>query len=208
MTDPSVQPGGASTQTSLTLLGQVRAKNPEAWERLVQLYGPLIYRWCRRACLQEADAADVGQDVFQAVSHAIARFEPSAGKGSFRRWLKTITNNKIRDFARRKRPGSDGEGGSDAQAELWELPDVVEDDSDDPDAPSDQLLLFRRAVELVLSEFKEETQQAFLRIAVEEHSPADVARDLGMTLNAVYLAKSRVKRRIREEFEGLIEGGE
>ena len=87
--------------------------------------------------------------------------------------------------------------------------EVAEDSgtaSDDANVPSEEALLLRRAVEIVLSDLSEETRQAFLRIVAEGHDPADVAKELGLSVNAVSLAKSRVKRRIREEFDGLIEG--
>lgn len=97
----------------------------------------------------------------------------------------------------------DAVGGSDAQARLRELPDYEEDSAvSDED---ERLLLFRRAVDLVLGNCKEETRQAFLRVVVAGHHPADVAADLGMTSNAVYVAKSHILRRIREEFAGLVD---
>lgn len=170
------------------------------------LYGPLVYEWCRRMGLQDADASDVGQDVFRAVFGAIGRFERNSGQGSFRKWLKSVTNNKVRDFARSKRRGAEGVGGSDALARLLEIAADPASDPNDADAPSDEVLLLRRAVELVLADLSEETRQAFWQVVAEGRDPADVARELGLSVNAVYLVKSRVKRRIREEFDGLVEG--
>ena len=72
-------------------------------------------------------------------------------------------------------------------------------------SPDEELLLMRRAVDLVLDGVAAETRQAFWRVVGGEEDPADVAKALGMTVNAVYLAKSRIKRQIREEFEGLLE---
>ena len=108
----------ARAETSVTLLARVKVLAPDAWKRFVYIYSPLVYRWCCVAGFQEADAADVGQEVFQAVFKAIGTFERTGGAGSFRRWLKTITLNKCRDFARRKRPGTQGDGGSDAYGTL------------------------------------------------------------------------------------------
>jgi len=204
VTDPIVPSAVTSSETSSTLLSRVRSKDPDAWQRLVHLYSPLVYRWCRRAGLQEADAADVGQEVFKSVARAIDDFRHDTQGASFRGWLRTITGNKIRDFARRQRPGMEGAGGSDAYAQLQEIPEDSGDESNDPDAPDDQMLVLRRAIELVLAEFTDETRQVFLRVVVDGHAPADVARDSGISVNAVYLAKSRVKRRFREEFEGLV----
>jgi RNA polymerase sigma-70 factor, ECF subfamily len=203
VTNASVLAGRAVEEPSSTLLARVQADNPEAWQRLVYLYGPVVYAWCRRAGLREADAADVGQDVFQAVFRAIKNFRRQPEKGSFCGWLRKIVQSKIVDFARRRQPGGDGIGGSDAQAQLLELPD--QDSEDSELSPNEELGLFRRAVELVLSGCREETRQAFLRVAAGGQDPEDVARDLGISVNAVYLAQSRLKRRIRKEFEGLLD---
>src|SRR5262245_29431146 len=74
VTDGNVNQGGGSASTSSTLLERVRAQDQEAWQRLVHLYSPLVYGWCRRSGLQDADAADVGQEVFRDVAGAIAGF--------------------------------------------------------------------------------------------------------------------------------------
>lgn len=191
-------------ETSTTLLARVKTLDPEAWKRFVSLYGPLVYRWCHRAGLQDADAADAGQEVFQAVFRAIGEFERTAGAASFRRWLKTITINKCRDFARRVRPGTQGDGGSDAYRALQQVAEDGVDELDDADRAGDEALLLRRAVWLVLSDLSQDARQAFLRVTGEGHAPREVAQELGMTVNAIYLIVSRVKRRIREEFAGLV----
>jgi RNA polymerase sigma-70 factor (ECF subfamily) len=177
--------------------------DPEAWQRFVHLYSPLVYRWCRQAGLQEADAADVGQDVFRAVGRAIGTFSPDGSGGTLRGWLKAITRNKVRDFARGRKRQVEGVGGSSAQARLNEV--AADPEPEDPPGGEEDGLLLRRAVELVLADFKDESRTAFLRVVVEGHDPADVARDLGITVNAVYLAKSRIKQRLREEFAGLLD---
>jgi RNA polymerase sigma-70 factor (ECF subfamily) len=201
VTDASVPPD----KTSATLLERARSQSPEAWERLVELYGPLVYRWCRAAGLREESAADIGQDVFQAVFRKIGDFKRDPDKGSFRGWLKTITMHKIYDSARRMRPGGDGEGGSDAYAKLLEVPEGSWDGSDDSESKEEEQDILRRAIESILKKFNEETRRAFLRLVVDGQAPADVARELGTTVNAVYLAKSRVKKRFREEFDGLVD---
>ena len=190
-----------NAETSTTLLARIKALDPEAWKRFVFVYSPLVYRWCCRAGLQETDAADIGQEVFQSVFKSISGFEHT-GPGSFRCWLKAITNNKCRDFFRRKRPGAQGDGGSDAYQTLLQVPEAAEEASDDP--AGDEAILLRQAVQLVLAELSPEASRAFLRVVSEDRAPTDVAEELGMTVNAVYLIVSRVKRRIREEFAGLV----
>lgn len=204
VTDSSVNYDEGFSPTSVTLLGRVRESDPGAWERFVNLYGPLVFRWCRRAGLQDADAADVGQDVFRTVARSINDFEHGRNGGSFRGWLWTITRSRIYDFLRKHDRSVRGVGGSDAQMRLLELADV-DLDSDDPTDDDDKLQLIRRGVEMVLVNCKEQTRQAFLRVVIEGHHAADVARDLGMTVNAVYVAKSHILRRLREELAELIE---
>jgi RNA polymerase sigma-70 factor (ECF subfamily) len=204
VTGHNVQGGGWATQTSTTLLARVKAHDPEGWRRFVHLYGPLIFHWCRQAGLQDADAADVGQDVFRAVARTVADFRREE-RGTFRGWLRTITRNKVRDLARHRARDGQGEGGSDARARLFAVADAEPDADDEPERGDDDLILLRRAVDLVLADFAEQTRRAFLKIVVDEQDPTDVARELGMTINAVYLAKSRVMRRLRDEFGELLD---
>ena len=86
----------SSDGTSSDLLSRVRAQDPAAWERLADLYGPLVYYWCRRSGLQEADAADVVQNVFVAVASAIENYRRQAD-ATFRGWLWTVTRSKVQD---------------------------------------------------------------------------------------------------------------
>src|SRR3954469_22719157 len=103
--DDEPTPDGAtphpSTATSRSLLERVQADDPAAWDRLVGLYAPLVYRWCRRADLPEQEIADVFQDVFQAVTMHIAAFRREKAGDTFRGWLRTITRNKVRDHFRK-----------------------------------------------------------------------------------------------------------
>src|SRR5277367_2420601 len=97
----SGEEGPHSTATFRGLLERVRVDDEAAWHRLVDLYAPLVYRWCRRSGLPEQDAADVFQDVFQAVATHIAGFRKEKESDTFRGWLRTITRNKIRDHFRK-----------------------------------------------------------------------------------------------------------
>jgi RNA polymerase sigma-70 factor (ECF subfamily) len=203
VTDASVDMGESSEKTSLTLLARIKDKDQEAWRKFVRLYGPLVYGWCRQSGLQDADAADVGQDVFRTVAESIDGFHHDQQGDSFRGWLRTVTRSRVLDFLRRKARAAHGLGGSDAQALWHELPDAPSDSrSTDED---DKLSLARRAIDMVLETCKEATRQAFLRVVIEGQNPADVARDLGISVNAVYLAKSHTLRRIREEFAQLVD---
>src|SRR5262245_50884998 len=107
--------------TSASLLGRALAREPAAWDRLVALYAPLVWYWCRSCGLQQQDQADVFQEVFQAVAGHLDQFQKSA-QGTFRGWLRTITRNKIYDLFRRRQHEPVGAGGSDTQRWLSQLP--------------------------------------------------------------------------------------
>jgi RNA polymerase sigma-70 factor (ECF subfamily) len=154
--------------------------------------------------LQEPDAADVGQEVFRAVAGAIAQFHHDQQGDTFRGWLRTITWNKLRDFARRARKETVGQGGSDALGRLLEVPAENPPDTDASAIEEDNLLVYRQALELILAEFSDTSSKAFLRVVVDQQAPADVAAELGISVNAVYLARSRILARLRAEFAELL----
>jgi RNA polymerase sigma-70 factor (ECF subfamily) len=192
------------SSTSRTLLERVKRRRPEAWRRLVELYGPLVYRWCRRHRLAPEDAADIVQEVFAAVAQHIDRFEFRPEQGGFRAWLGTITRNEICDFYRREQGRAKGHGGTDAQEQLAQVPEH-DDPSDFTDHADDSQLISSRALELVRAEFENRTWEAFHRAVIDGQQPAHIAEDLGISVNAVYKAKSRVLRRLRQELGELLD---
>ncbi len=194
MSHRSVDPDSASS----TLLERVKLQQPAAWQRLVDLYGPLVYRWCRRSQLQPNDASDVVQEVFTAVAQHISGFERQTGQGGFRAWLATITRNKIHDFYRRQRGRAVAHGGTDAYEQMAQVP-APEAISEATRGPDDEQLLSHRALELVRAEFENRTWEAFRRAVLEGQQPSHIAEDLGISINAVYKSKSRVLRRLRQE---------
>ena len=199
--------------TSLSLLERVKADDQQAWQRLVDLYSPLVCHWCARWQVTGADADDIVQDVFLGVAAGIERFQrpradsPSAAtageaKGTFRGWLGAITRNKLRDFYQRRQRQPAAQGGSDFHRLLQEIPaSTLSDDAADAAQLSD---VYYRALELIHGDFQDHTWQAFWRTAVENHTPAEVAPVLGMTKVAVRQAKARVLRRLKEEVGDLI----
>jgi RNA polymerase sigma-70 factor (ECF subfamily) len=182
----------------------VRAKDQAAWERLVSLYTPLVDTWCHRLRLQEADTADVRQKVFLAVARRIEEFRREQASGSFRRWLYTVTRHKVYDHWRTEAPKA-AAGGSDAYEQLLQLSTEEPNEPTDSTEAEEQGVLYRRAVQLIATDFEETTRRAFWMVVVEERPPSEVARELGISPNAVYLARARVLARLRDEFAGLIE---
>jgi RNA polymerase sigma-70 factor, ECF subfamily len=193
----------AGSSTSRSLIRRAQARDPEAWQRLVDLYGPLVFYWCQRSGLSSPDAADVFQETFAAVSAALDRFRHGEENQTFRGWLWTIARNKIRDHFRRNTAEPSAVGGSKAQQRLAEIPDEWSDVSDDPRDRAEIQKLYRRGLDLVRAEFEDRTWQAFWRVVVEGHDTADVAADLGLSRDAVRQYKSRVLRRLRQELGDL-----
>ena len=194
-----------STGTSRSLLERVQADEAAAWDRLVTLYAPLVFQWCRGWGLREQDIADVFQEVFQAVAAHVANFRRERQGDTFRGWLRTITRNKVYDHFRRQGREPAGVGGSDAQARLAQLPAPQPRDEGSSSAEEGEPGLFRRALDLIRGEFAERTWQAFWRTAVEGRAAAEVAAELGMSPGAVRVAKSRVLQRLREELGDLLD---
>jgi RNA polymerase sigma-70 factor (ECF subfamily) len=177
---------------------------PDAWTRLVEIFGPIVYRWCRQSGLSGHDASDVVQEVFASVSRGIGNFHRSQENQSFRNWLATITRNRVRDFWRRsaKQPGATG--GTEALRGLQDLADPLDASLDATISVADiEGEVTRRVLDLVRSEFEEKSWLAFQRTAVDGKLAADVALELGMTVAAVYKAKSRIFRRLRQQLGEL-----
>jgi RNA polymerase sigma-70 factor (ECF subfamily) len=166
---------------------------------LVQLYGPLVFRWCRQANLQDSDAADVLQEVFRAVLFGIDSFHRTQPGDSFRAWLRTITRNKVRDYLRRcgREPHS-----LDGLTAAWDAEETSSGEYERV-TPTEVVSLIQRAVRMVRSEFEERTWQAFWRSAVDGQPTAAIAEELGISKSSVRQAKCRVLKRLREELEGL-----
>jgi RNA polymerase sigma-70 factor, ECF subfamily len=195
-----------SGSISASLLERVRAQDGVAWRRLVNLYSPLVFSWCRRAGLNSEDASDVLQEVFIAVSRNVAQFRRERPGDTFRGWLRVIARNKIRLHFRRQSGQPEAAGGTVAQMRLQELPDVeAQEESDSSYEEADDRELFHRQLELIRCEFEPATWQAFWLVAVEQQSAADVAGQLQMTPGAVRQAKYKVLRKLRDELADLMD---
>jgi RNA polymerase sigma-70 factor, ECF subfamily len=190
---------------STNLLLSLKGGDGEAWRRLARLYGPLVYGWCRRRGLQEADAEEVGQLLFLDVLRAIPNFRREGPDDSFRGWFWTIAGRRLADFRRRQARQPVAAGGSDAQQGLAQLPAEEDPPLIEGEGAEGQGELLRRALALIRGKFASRTWQAFWLVTVEGRAPAGVAADLGMSRNAVYVARSRVLAHLRAEFGALID---
>ena len=195
----------AALSTSRSLLAGARANSAAAWDRLVDLYAPLVLHWCRRAAMSEDATADVFQDVFSAVAANIHRFRKAGPGDTFRGWLRTITRHKIVDYLTRRGREPRAAGGTAAQMRLAQYSsDSIGDDEDDSDRTAFSYVL-QRAMERVRPDVQEQTWRAFWKVVVEGAAAGDAARELGMSAGAVRVAKSRVLQRLRAELGELRE---
>src|SRR4029079_4936762 len=190
-----------SPATRVSLLVRLRdVGDADAWREFAHLYAPVIYGFARKRGLQDADAADLMQEVLRSVSSAAPRLEYDPARGSFRGWLFTITRNKVFNFLESRSRRVVGSGDSAVR-------DRLEQQADGNGAPSaDWEADYRRtlaaqAMERIKSEFQAATWKAFLQTAVDGLSPAQAAKNIGMSVGAVYVAKSRVIARLRQEIE-------
>lgn len=178
----------------------LKEDDPDAWRQFADLYGPLVYYWCRGFGLQPQDAADVFQEVFGAVVRAVGDFKHEGG--TFRGWLWTIVRNKVRDHHRRQADRGVAIGGSVALQRLAELPEIIPESMSGDDRDEINSLL-HRALDNVRTQVEQRTWQAFWLAAVEGVEVANIASDLEMSSNNVRQAKCRVLRRLREEIGDL-----
>ncbi len=190
-------------KTRLSLLVGIRdSGNEPAWREFVEIYEPLVYRLARKKGFQDADAREVTQEVFVAVSSAIDGWDPDPVKGSFRGWLFRISRNLMINFLaqKRRRPAACGDSGVRLLLETH------------PDQNGQQSALFdheyrRRtfhwAAERVRGQFEDKTWRAFWLSSVEGQPIKMVAESLGLSAGAVYVARSRVMSRLRQTVQGL-----
>ena len=178
----------AEPSTRPTLIAEIAAGDAGAWERFVAVYGPLVYQWSRRVGLQASDAADVMQETLASVHAGIDRYDPNVA-GNFRGWLWTITRRRIADAAR-KRPDELPAGSA--------VRDWVDGGSPPGDADRDHSGVRRRAVLTMRDRYEPGVWAAFWETAVVGRAAAEVAEDLGVTKWAVYKARSRVLRDLKE----------
>jgi RNA polymerase sigma-70 factor (ECF subfamily) len=190
--------------TRQSLLLRAQTGEEAAWQDFTDLYSPLILGWLRRQGVPGNDLDDLSQDILLAVVKYLPSFHHSGNRGAFRTWLRTIVCHRTCDYWRAVDPGPLASGDSGATAALQQLVDPNSDLNQQWDQEHDRYVL-RCLLELVEQEFEPKTLQAFRRLALDGASGAEVAQELGLSVAAVYVAKSRVLQRIRREAEGLID---
>ena len=177
------------------------ARNEDTgWHRLVTVYGPLVYAWCRRAGVQHSDAPDIVQEVMRSVARNIKGFHHDRRVGTFRGWLRRITKRRIIDFRRRqsRRVAPRAVGGSKFQMCLQRQEDPYVNESTLAPSGGGISAVQQQMLDKVKARFSPRNWQIFWMVVVEEHDTTDVAEQFGVTVNVVRLAKSRILKRLRE----------
>ena len=190
-------------ETRPSLLIRAQAGDAGAWGDLCELYRPLIVGWLRRQAVPDGEVDDLVQVIFLAVVRGLPSFSHSGRRGAFRSWLRTIASNYSCDYW--KSPARRAAAGDDAAAAALGL-------LEDPDSPLNRFwdeehdrYVLRCLLELAELEFEPTTVRAFRRVALEGASGSEVAGELGLSIGAVYSARSHVLRRLRELAEGLLD---
>ena len=192
-------------ETPISLLERLRLRPDEgSWQRLVDLYTPLIHDWLRRHDLAASDSDDLTQEVMQVLVRELPNFRHDLRPGAFRRWLRNVTVNRLRVFWRGRRSRPVATGDSDFGHVLDQLEDPSSRLSRLWDEEHDRHVA-RRLLELIEPEFEPATWRAFRGLVLEGKRTAEVAAELGITPNAVRIAKSRVLSRFRQEIDGILD---
>ena len=191
-------------ETRQSLLFRAQIGEEDAWKDLADLYRPLIIGWLNRQGVPAVDLEDLSQDVLLSVVKHLPGFEHSGNRGAFRSWLRTIVCSRTIDYWRSAGASTQASGGSGATAALEQIADPDSDLNRQWDEEHDRYVL-GCLLDLVEEEFEPPTLRAFRRLALDGAGGAAVAGELGMSVAAVYVAKSRVLQRIRQEALGLID---
>jgi RNA polymerase sigma-70 factor, ECF subfamily len=206
--EPTVSDG--VNQTSYSLIVRIKQNDPDAWERLVKLYSPLVYFWCQESGLPQPDLHDVFQEVFYALARNIKKFR-RIENGTFRGWLRTLTRNKIKDHFRKSGREPQPIGGTEARHFLEQIPVATQQHSTSSpgEAPQSekeiQHSILCQALANVRHDFAEQTWKAFWMVVINGRETNDVANDLSMRAGSVRVAKCRVLKRLRLEIGDAVE---
>ena len=191
-------------ETRQSLLLRAQTGETDAWKNLTDLYRPLILGWLNRQGVPARDLEDLSQEVLLSVVKHLPSFQHSGNRGAFRTWLRTIVCRRAADYWRAIDGDTQARGGSGAAAALQAIADPDSELNRQWDEEHDRYVV-HCLLDLVEEEFEPITLRAFRRLAIDGVSGAEAAQELGLSVSAVYVAKSRVLARIRQEAEGLID---
>lgn len=189
--------------TRQTLLVRLREEGDDrSWSEFVEIYTPMLYHFFLGRGLQDADAADLGQEVMRSVARAMAGFEYDPEKGTFRSWLYAIARNKLNDFFNKRSRQPQGSGRTTVM-NLVENTEANDRSLEDHFELEHRRRLYEWASAKVRPSYASHNWEAFERVALHQEDAITVAKDLGLSVGAVYVAKSRITSRLRETIESI-----
>ncbi len=193
------------SDTPMSLLDRLQSRpDDESWRRLTDLYTPLIRNWLGRQSVESSEVDDLVQEILLVVLRKLPQFRHNERPGAFRTWLRTITVNCLRNFWRDRRLRPLATGDSSFLQVLAQLEDPNSGESKLWDQQHD-LHVAQRLLVMIKPDFEPTTWHAFERLTVDRVKAKQVALELGISTSSVYVAKSRVLARLREESAGLVD---
>lgn len=191
----------SSSPTRPTLLLRLRESgDEESWAEFVEIYTPLVHRYCLNRGLQPADADDIVQDVMRSLFRALRDFHYDPARGSFRSWLYTVTRHEVNRHLKRLSKLPRTGNSTTLVLKIEETPDPREERDWDLEY---RRQMFAWAAESIRAEFSETHWQAFTRTTLDGADPAEVGEELGLSRAAVYIAKSRIVKRLRDKISSV-----
>jgi RNA polymerase sigma-70 factor (ECF subfamily) len=208
VTDRTVTYVDDVSSTSPGLLHRMRNNDAIAWTRFTHLYSPLVIGWCQRYNIRTSDIADVVQEVFLAASRGLGSFQHTPGNRGFRAWLRRITYNEAMNYYRQQNPKENPAGGSENQRAIEKIPCAEwtdpEEQLDLENEAAEELLLLRRMFDTALDKLQPKTRNVFWALVIERRPAQEIAVEFELETSAVYSIKSRVLRKVREEYADLV----
>jgi len=192
------------TSISLLDLLQQKEEDHDAWKRMLSIYQPLIEKWLKRFGAPSDDLNDLSQNILTVVVRKLPDFQHAGREGAFRSWVRNITRNCLLEFWRAKKIQPIATGKTSFQESLNQLESDNSELSQQWNREYDQQVLASLLHQIEV-EFRPATWQAFKRVSVDGAKPADVAQELGVTVNSVFIAKSRVMSRLKAVGKHMID---
>jgi RNA polymerase sigma-70 factor (ECF subfamily) len=169
---------------------------------ITELYAGLVYHWIRKSGLSPENAQDTSQEVFISVNRNLKEFQRTKADQSFRAWIRVITRRKITDHFRKNSGVEKPIGGDKNPIDFA----TDKENEEDEENNQDQAIVYKKALQFIKGEFADKDCRAFLLLVVDEIPAKDAAQRLGISVNSVYIAKSRILKRLLDVFEDLIDG--
>jgi RNA polymerase sigma-70 factor (ECF subfamily) len=192
----------SDNSVSTSILERAKLGDQDAFRMITELYAGLVYHWIRKSGLSPENAQDTSQEVFISVNRNLKKFQRTKAGQSFRAWIRVITRTKIADHFRRNNGVETALGGGSKLVDFA----TIEKNEEYEESKHDRGIVYKKALKFIKGEFADKDCRAFLMLVVDEIPAKDVAQSLGMSVNSVYIAKSRILKRLLDKFEDLIDG--